>query len=109
MAVATGEVGTSRPSHSARLAFRLEHANLVPLSRRRPLPSIEAGDAESGCLTHTAIRQSPARLTRPPASGEAYDREVAVAYFFFRRLVFFAVFFAADFVLVFLFFAMLPS
>jgi hypothetical protein len=48
-------------------------------------------------------------LTRSPASGEAWDREVAVAYFFFRRLVFFAVFFAADFVLVFLFFAMLPS
>jgi hypothetical protein len=48
-------------------------------------------------------------LTRPSTSGEADDREVAVAYFFFRRLVFFAPFFAADFVLDFLFFAMLPS
>jgi hypothetical protein len=31
------------------------------------------------------------------------------AYFFFRRLVFFAPFFAADFVFDLLFFAMLPS
>jgi len=31
------------------------------------------------------------------------------AYFFFRRLVFLAPFFAADFVFVFRFFAMLPS
>jgi hypothetical protein len=48
-------------------------------------------------------------LTRPSTPIEADDREVATAYFFFRRLTFFAVFFAADFVLVFLFFAMLPS
>jgi hypothetical protein len=34
---------------------------------------------------------------------------VAAAYFFFRRFVFFAPFFAADFVFDFLFFAMLPS
>jgi hypothetical protein len=34
---------------------------------------------------------------------------VAAAYFFFRRFVFFAPFLAADFVLLFRFFAMLPS
>jgi hypothetical protein len=48
-------------------------------------------------------------LTRPSTSSVVEDREVAVAYFFFLRLVFFAPFFAADFVLDFLFFAMLPS
>ena len=54
-------------------------------------------------------QQPPARLTQSPTSFEVEDREAAVAYFFFRRLVFFAPFFAADFVFVFLFFAMLPS
>jgi hypothetical protein len=83
--------------------------NLVPLSRRRPLPSTEAGVVDSGCLTLTAPQQPPARLTRSSTSSEAEDREVAVGYFFFRRLVFFAVFLAAAFVFDFLFFAMLPS
>jgi hypothetical protein len=41
---------------------------------------------------------------------EVEDCEAALDYFaFFLRLVFFAVFFAAVFVLVFRFFAMLPS
>jgi hypothetical protein len=41
---------------------------------------------------------------------EVEDCEAALNYaFFFLRLVFFAVFFAAVFVLVFRFFAMLPS
>ena len=40
-------------------------------------------------------------------SCEVEDREAATAYFFFRRFVFFAPFFAAIF--VFRFFAMLPS
>jgi hypothetical protein len=39
--------------------------------------------------------------------SDVKDREVAAAYFFFRRFVFFAPFFAAA--LAFLFFAMLPS
>jgi len=54
------------------------------------------------------IQRLPARLTRSSTvSHEAEDREVAAGYFFFRRLVFFAPFFAAAF--VFRFFAMLPS
>jgi hypothetical protein len=41
---------------------------------------------------------------------EVEDRQAAIDYFaFFRRLVFFAVFFAAVFVFVLRFFAMLPS
>jgi hypothetical protein len=58
-------------------------------------------------LTLTAFQQPPARLTRSSTSSEVEDREVAAGYLFFRRLVFFAPFFAAA--LVFLFFAMLPS
>jgi hypothetical protein len=48
-------------------------------------------------------------LTQSPTSFEVEDCEVAIGYFFFRRLVFFAPFFAAAFVFVFRFFAMLPS
>jgi len=40
---------------------------------------------------------------------EVEDCEAALDYFFFLRLVFFAVFFAAVFVFVLRFFAMLPS
>jgi hypothetical protein len=57
----------------------------------------------------TALRLAPARLTQSSTSFEVEDCEAARAYFFFRRLVFFAPFFAADFVFVFRFFAMLPS
>ena len=57
----------------------------------------------------TALRLAPARLTQSSTSLEAEDWEAARAYFFFRRLVFLAPFFAADFVFVFRFFAMLPS
>jgi hypothetical protein len=60
-------------------------------------------------LALTATRQPPARLTRSSTSSEVEDREVAVAYFFFLRFVFFAPFLAADFVFDLLFFAMLPS
>ena len=59
--------------------------------------------------TLTALRLAPARLTQSSTSFEVEDCEAARAYFFFRRLVFFAPFFAADFVFVFRFFAMLPS
>jgi hypothetical protein len=61
------------------------------------------------CGARTAPRLSPARLTQSSTSFEVEDWEAARAYFFFRRLVFFAPFFAADFVFVFRFFAMLPS
>ena len=57
----------------------------------------------------TALRLAPACLTQSSTSFEVEDCEAASAYFFFRRLVFFAPFFAADFVFDFLFFAMLPS
>ena len=61
---------------------------------------------------HDGIRSppfdSPARLTQSSTSFEVEDCEAARAYFFFRRLVFFA-FFRHDFVFVFRFFAMLPS
>jgi hypothetical protein len=48
-------------------------------------------------------------VTQSSTSSEVEDCEAAFAYFFFRRLVFFAPFFAADFVFDLLFFAMLPS
>jgi len=48
-------------------------------------------------------------LTQSSTSFEVEDWEAVRVYFFFRRLVFFAPFFAADFVFVFRFFAMLPS
>jgi hypothetical protein len=57
----------------------------------------------------TALQLTPARVTQSSTSFEVEDWEAARAYFFFRRLVFFAPFFAADFVFVFRFFAMLPS
>ena len=57
----------------------------------------------------TALQLAPARVTQSSTSFEAEDWEAARAYFFFRRLVFLAPFFAADFVFVFRFFAMLPS
>jgi hypothetical protein len=72
------------------------------LSRRRPLSSTGAGGVE-------VLRLAPARLTQSSTSLEVEDWEAVRVYFFFRRLVFFAPFFAADFVFVFRFFAMLPS
>jgi hypothetical protein len=57
----------------------------------------------------TTPRLAPARLTQSSTSHEVEDWEAARRYFFFRRLVFFAPFFAADFVFVLRFFAMLPS
>jgi hypothetical protein len=56
-----------------------------------------------------AFRLTPARLTQSSTSFEVEDCEAARAYFFFRRLVFLAPFFAAAFAFVFRFFAMLPS
>jgi hypothetical protein len=59
---------------------------------------------------HAARAFPPARLTQSSTSTEAEDCEMASSYiFFFLRLVFFAVFFAAVFVFVLRFFAMLPS
>jgi hypothetical protein len=82
---------------------------LEPLSRRRPLSSTGAGDVEMRSRLLTAPRLAPARVTQSSTSSEVEDCEAASAYFFFRRLVFFAPFFAADFVFDLLFFAMLPS
>ena len=82
---------------------------LVPLSRRRPLSSTGAGGVEGDRDALTAPRLAPARLTQSSTSYEVEDWEAARAYFFFRRLVFFAPFFAAAFAFVFRFFAMLPS
>jgi hypothetical protein len=48
-------------------------------------------------------------MTQPPTSYRAGDRAAAFDYFFFLRLVLRTVFFAADLVLVFRFFAMLLS
>src|SRR5262249_30426634 len=57
---------------------------------------------------HCARRSTAAGLGRGHRrQREVEDREGAAAYFFFRRFVFFAPFFAAAF--AFLFFAMLPS
>ena len=60
-------------------------------------------------MTRSAARNPPARLTQSSTSFEVEDCESALAYFFFLRLVLRTVFFAADFVFVFRFFAMLPS
>jgi hypothetical protein len=72
---------------------------------RRPEPAVSKGDRDA----LTAPRLAPARLTQSSTSYEVEDWEAARAYFFFRRLVFFAPFFAAAFAFVFRFFAMLPS
>jgi hypothetical protein len=60
------------------------------------------------CDALTAFRLAPARLTQSSTSFEVEDWCAARAYFFFRRLVFFAPFFAA-FAVFLRFFAMLPS
>ena len=81
-------------------------------ARVPPTPSVvDRGRALSkcDCDSLTALRHAPARVTQSSTSSEVEDCEAASAYFFFRRLVFFAPFFAADFVLDFRFFAMLPS
>ena len=56
-----------------------------------------------------ASRLTPARVTQSSTSFEVEDWKAARRYFFFRRLVFRAPFFAAAFAFVFRFFAMLPS
>jgi hypothetical protein len=87
----------------------LRSVKLEPLSRRRPLSSTGTGVIEGDSMTLIAFRFTPARLTQSSTLFEVEDCQAACAYFFFRRLVFFAPFFAADFVFDFLFFAMLPS
>ena len=56
----------------------------------------------------TALQLAPARVTQSSTSFEVEDCEAARGYFFFRRFVFFAPFFAA-FAAFLRFFAMLPS
>ena len=104
MAFTTGEVRVTEPRIPRILPFGLTRGPRTSVS---PTPSFvdQAGVVDSGGLTLTASQQPPARLTRSSTSSEAEDREAAVSYLFFRRLVFFAAFAA----LAFLFFAMLPS
>ena len=56
----------------------------------------------------TALRLAPARVTQSSTSFEVEDWKRR-SYFFFRRFVLRAPFFAADLVFVLRFFAMLPS
>ena len=56
----------------------------------------------------TTLQLAPARLTQSSTSFEVKDWKAARAYFFLRRLVFLAPFFAA-FAAFLRFFAMLPS
>jgi hypothetical protein len=57
----------------------------------------------------TALRLPPARVTQSTTSYEVEDWKRQVLYFFFRRFVLRAPFFAAAFAFVFRFFAMQPS
>jgi hypothetical protein len=82
---------------------------LEPLSRRRPLSPSGTGGVEARRNALTALRLAPARVTQSTTSFEVEDWKRRVPYFFFRRFVLRAPFFAADFVFVFRFFAMLPS
>jgi hypothetical protein len=76
-----------------------------------PTPSVvdRSRRCRSPIAMRIAPRLAPARLTQSSTSYEVEDWEAARTYFFFRRLVFFAPFFAAAFAFVFRFFAMLPS
>ena len=106
----TGRCGTC-PSLHLRVPFLAERDRrssnlcLADALCRRPGPAVSKCDR--GSLT--APRLAPARVTQSSTSFEVEDCEAASAYFFFRRLVFFAPFFAAAFAFVFRFFAMLPS
>jgi hypothetical protein len=108
---------------------RFCHGEVAEIFRpsHSPAPRTAAGESSNPCLADALSRQSgpavpkcgrdaltaprlaPARVTQSSTSFEVEDWEAARAYFFFRRFVFFAPFFAADFVFVFRFFAMLPS
>jgi hypothetical protein len=101
--------GDNPPPPSSSAAHEHRPLKLEALSRRRPLSSTGAGGVEGDRDALTAPRLAPARLTQSSTSYEVEDWEAARAYFFFRRLVFFAPFFAAAFAFVFRFFAMLPS
>jgi hypothetical protein len=88
---------------AARRGSAQANVKLEPPSRRRPPSFTEAGPYWR--ITFLQVvdlpRRRPARVTRSPACQPKIDS--GAVYFFFRRLVFFAVFFAAAF--VFLFFA----
>ena len=81
----------------------------TPVSRRRPLSPTGAGRAEVRRKLRTAPRLAPAHVMQSTTFLEVEDWTRRVDYFFFRRFVLRAPFFAADFVFVFRFFAMLPS
>ena len=80
-----------------------------PPSRRRPLSSTGAGGVEARRGALTAPRLTPARVTQSTTRSKSKTGSGEYVYFFFRRFVLRAPFFAADFVFVLRFFAMLPS
>ena len=80
-----------------------------PPSRRRPLSSTGAGGVEARRGALTALRLTPARVTQSTTRSKSKTGSGEYVYFFFRRFVLRAPFFAADFVFVLRFFAMLPS
>jgi hypothetical protein len=104
--------------------WRGVESNPTPIFALRPLPQRQSS---SSCLADalcrltgtdgveaprdalTALRLAPALVTQSTTSFEVEDWKRQLLYFFFRRFVLRAPFFAADFVFVFRFFAMLPS
>ena len=84
--------------------------NLKLLVSPTPLPSGGAGASSTIALRDSRIdvRRPFRRSHRHPRRPKTVEATLAYA-FFFLRLVFFAVFFAAVFVFVLRFFAMLPS
>ena len=102
----------SRCETSAPRSYRLASpgsAGLGPPSRRRPLSSTGTGGVEARRDALTAPRLTPARVTQSTTRSKSKTGSGEYVYFFFRRFVLRAPFFAADFVFVFRFFAMLPS
>ena len=99
-----------RPSTSRPLPLRLEYRESQAPCLPDALAVRRRRRVEHDCIALFAHRRPPARYTQSSTSTEAEDCQVALDYiFFFLRLVFFAVFFAAVFVFVLRFFAMLPS
>jgi len=67
------------------------------------------GGVEARRNALTALRLAPARVTQSTTRSKSKTGSGEYVYFFFRRFVLRAPFFAADFVFVLRFFAMLPS
>ena len=82
-------------------------------SAARLLAQEDEGEAEPACRSASRCAHCsstpPARVTQSTTSFEVEDWKRQVLYFFFRRFVLRAPFFAAAFAFVFRFFAMQPS